>query len=87
MLLVGRLWILGHWIWKAVECFKAVLIGYPSKSMGDLVTKSNLNCTDQAQVSVENFNMWSRICFLLYFSEEYDYFLPLSEECMLIHQN
>jgi hypothetical protein len=30
-------------------------------------------------VSVENFNMWPRDCFLWYFGEECGYFWPLSE--------
>ena len=64
MLLFERMWILGLWIWKAVECFKWGLMGYPSRNMEDFVTESDLNCADLAQeVSVENFNMWPRDCF------------------------
>jgi hypothetical protein len=61
MLLFERMWIWGLWIWKAVECFKWGLMGYPGKNMEDFVTESDLNCADLAQdISVENFNMWHR---------------------------
>ena len=35
MLLFGRMWILGLWIWTLVECFKSSLMGYPSRSVED----------------------------------------------------
>ena len=59
MLSFGRMWIWGLWIWKAVECFKWGLTGYPSRNMEDFATESDLNCEDLAQVvSVEkNFSM------------------------------
>ena len=62
-------------------CFKWGLMGYPSRNMEDFVAVSDLNCADLAQeVSVKNFNMWSRDCFCGIFGEECGYFLPLSEE-------
>ena len=62
MLLFGGMWILG--LWKAVECFKLGLMGYPSRNMEDLVAEYDLSCADLAQeVSVENFRMWPRDCF------------------------
>jgi hypothetical protein len=59
MLLFERMWILGLWIWKAVECFKWGLIGHPRRNMEDFVAGSNLNCVDLAQeISKEkNFRM------------------------------
>ena len=64
MLLFGRMWILGLWIWKAVECFKRGLMGHPSRNMEDFVAGSNLNCVDLAQeISKENFRMWHKDCF------------------------
>ena len=65
MLLFGRMWILGLWIWKAVECFKWGLMGHPSRNMEDFVAGSNLNCVDLAQeISKEkNFSMWHKDCF------------------------
>jgi hypothetical protein len=58
MLLFGRMWNLGLWIWKAVECFKWGLMGHPSRNMEDFVSESDLNC---GEVSEEkNFNMWTR---------------------------
>jgi hypothetical protein len=35
MLLSTRMWVLGLWIWKAVECFKWGLMDYPSRNMED----------------------------------------------------
>jgi hypothetical protein len=49
MLLFGRMLIWGLWIWKAVECFKWGLMGYPSRNMEDFVTESDLKCADLAQ--------------------------------------
>ena len=65
MLLFERMWILGLWIWKAVECFKWGLMGHPSRNMEDFVAGSNLNCVDLAQeISKEkNFSMWHKDCF------------------------
>jgi hypothetical protein len=58
MLLFGRMWILGLWIWKAVGCFKCDLMGYPSRNMEDFDTESDLNCVELTQeVSVENVNI------------------------------
>jgi hypothetical protein len=65
MLLFGRMWILGLWIWKAVECFNWGLMGHTSRNTEDFVAESDFNCADLAQeVSEEkNFNMWPRDCF------------------------
>jgi hypothetical protein len=65
MLLFERMWILGLWIWKAVECFKWGLIGYPSRNMEYFVAGSNLVCVDLAQeISKEkNFRLWHKDCF------------------------
>ena len=65
MLLLGRMWILGLWIWKAVECFEWGLIGHLSRNMEDFVAGSDLNCIDMAQeISKEkNFRMWHKDCF------------------------
>jgi hypothetical protein len=30
-------------IWKAVECFKCGVVGYPNKNMEDFVAESDLN--------------------------------------------
>ena len=49
MLLFERMWILGFWIWKAVECFKCGLMGHPSRNMEDFVAGSDLNCIDLTQ--------------------------------------
>jgi hypothetical protein len=58
MLLFGRMQIWVLWIWKAGECFKWGLMGYPRRNMEDIVAKSDLNCADLAQeVFVANFNM------------------------------
>jgi hypothetical protein len=81
MILFGRMWILGLWIWKAVECFKWALMNYPSKNMEDFVTESDLNCTDLTQeISVENLNMWPGECFCGILVKNLATFLPLSEE-------
>ena len=63
MLLFGGMWILG--LWKAVECFKLGLMGYPSRNMEDFIAEYDLSCADLAQeISVEeNFRMWPRDCF------------------------
>ena len=65
MLLFERMWILGLWIWNAVECFKWGLMDYPSRNMEDFVAGSNLNCVDLAQeISKEkNFRIWHKDCF------------------------
>ena len=59
IVLFGRMWIWGLWTWEAVECFKWGLMNHSSRSMGDFVAESNLNCADLAQeVSVEkNFSV------------------------------
>jgi len=76
ILLLGRMWILRLWIWKSVEGFKCGLMGYLRRNMEDFVTESDLNCVDLAQeVSVENFNMWTRNYFLWHY-EEHSCFLP-----------
>jgi hypothetical protein len=57
----GRMWIWGFW--KAVECFKWGLLGYPSRNTEDFVAESDLNCESLAlEVPKENFNMWQRVC-------------------------
>jgi hypothetical protein len=65
MLLFERIWILGRWIWKAVECFKWGLMGHHSRNMEDFVAGSDLNCVDMVQeISKENnFRMWHKDCF------------------------
>ena len=56
-------------------------MGHPSRNMEDFVAESDLNCADLTQeVSVENFNIWPRDCFLWNFGGECGYFLLLSEE-------
>ena len=62
MLLFERMWILGFWIWKAVECFKWDLMGHPSRNMEDFVAGSDLNCVDLTQeISKEkNVRMWQK---------------------------
>ena len=43
------------------------LTGYLSRNMKDFVTECVLNCADLAQeISVENFNAWSRDCFVVF---------------------
>ena len=64
MFLFGRMWVLGLWIWKALECFKWGLMGYPRRNMKDFLAEYDLNCADLAQeVSEENFRMFPRDCF------------------------
>ena len=64
MLLFRRIWILGLWVWKAVECFKWGLMGYLGRKMEDFVAKGVLTCAVLAQdVSVGNLRMWPRDCF------------------------
>jgi hypothetical protein len=57
------MWIWGLWIWKAVECFKWGLMGYPSKNMKDLVAEIDLNCSELAQDGSveESFNMAQKL--------------------------
>ena len=68
MLLFERTWILGLWIWKAVECFKWGLMDHPSRNMEDFGAETDLNCVDLVQeVSAEkNVNMWPRDCFVVF---------------------
>jgi hypothetical protein len=47
MLLFGRMWILGLWIWKAMECFMG-LLSHASRNMEDFVFVSDLTCAAQA---------------------------------------
>ena len=55
MFLFGGMWILGLWIWKAVECCKWGLMDCPSRNLEDIGTEGDLNCADLAQeVSMEN---------------------------------
>jgi hypothetical protein len=65
MILFGRMWIWGFWIWKAMKCFKWGLMGYPSRNMEDFVAVSDFSCADLAQEgSVEkDVSMWPRDCF------------------------
>jgi hypothetical protein len=65
MLLFERIWILGFWIWNAVECFKCGLMDHPTGNMEDYVAGSDLNCVDLFQeISKEkNFRMWYKDCF------------------------
>jgi hypothetical protein len=63
MLLFGKMWIGGLWIWKVVECFKWGLVGHPIRNMEYFVAESNLNCADLSQdISEENFSVWYRDC-------------------------
>ena len=48
MLLLGRVWNLGLWIWKITEYFQWSLIGYPSRNTDELVVERDLNCADLA---------------------------------------
>ena len=65
-----------------MECFKWGLVSHPRRNMEVFVAGINLNCVDLIQeISKEkNFSMWHKDCFLWYFGEECDYFLPLSEK-------
>jgi len=65
MLLFERMWILGLWNWKAMECFNWGLMGHASRNMKDFVAESDLNCADLAQeVSVEkNFSTQPGDCY------------------------
>ena len=48
-------------------CLKWDLLSHPSRNMEDFVAVSDLNCADLAQeVSVENFSMWPRDCFVVF---------------------
>ena len=49
MLLSGRMWTMGFWIRKAVECFKCCLMGHPSRNMEDSGAEGDLNCEGLAQ--------------------------------------
>ena len=49
MLLFERMWILGLWIWKVVECFKWGLMGCPSRNMEGIGAESDLNFGGLAQ--------------------------------------
>jgi hypothetical protein len=44
--LFRREWILGLWIWRAMECFKWGLMGHPSRNMEDGGFENDLNCVD-----------------------------------------
>jgi hypothetical protein len=44
MFMFGRMWILGLWIWKSLECFKWGLIGQPTRNTEDSGAKGHLNC-------------------------------------------
>ena len=56
MLLFGRKWVLGLWIWKAVERFKWGLMGYLSRNAEVFVIESDLNCAGLAQEVLEEKN-------------------------------
>jgi hypothetical protein len=78
IILLGRMWIWGLWIWKAVECFKWGLMGYPSGNMEDFVIESNFECAHLAQeVTVENFSMNPRDCFYSILVKNMDGFFAL----------
>ena len=47
--LVGKMWIFGLWIVKAVESFKWGLMGYLSSKMEDSVAENYFNCADLVQ--------------------------------------
>jgi hypothetical protein len=55
MILFGGMWILGLWIWKAIECFKWDLMGHSSRNMEDIGTEDDVNCGDSSyDVLVKN---------------------------------
>jgi hypothetical protein len=68
MLLFGKMWICGLWIWKVIECFKWGLMSHPCRNMEYFVAVSDLNCRDLAQEVSEkkNFSMWHRDCFVVF---------------------
>ena len=67
MLLLRRMWIWGLCILKALERFKWGLMSFSGRNMEDFVAENDLNCAELAQeVSVENFNMWPRDCFVVF---------------------
>ena len=44
MLLFGRMWSWGIWVWNAVECLEWGFMGNPSRNMKDIVAEgSNKN--------------------------------------------
>jgi hypothetical protein len=77
MLLFVRMWIWGLQIWKAVECFKWGLMGYPGRNMEDFVTESDLNCVDLAQEVSVGSSKCGLESVLWYFGKECGYFLCL----------
>ena len=48
MILFGGMWILGLWIWKAMECFEWDLIGHPRRNMKDIRAEGDLNSGDHS---------------------------------------
>jgi hypothetical protein len=64
MLLFGRMWIWGIWVWNAVECLEWGFMGNPSRNMEDFVAKSDLNCGSLTLECLEekNFNMGLKDC-------------------------
>lgn len=78
-----RMRVQGLWIWKAVESFKWVLMGSPSRNMKDFVAEIDLNCVVLAQYGLVemNFSMHPRVFFFFwYLSEKCDCSLSLSKE-------
>jgi hypothetical protein len=62
MLLFGKIWILGIWIWKAMKCLRCGLVYHPSWNMEDFVTKGDLICSDlHHKISIE-FNRRISVC-------------------------
>jgi hypothetical protein len=52
---------------KSSGMLKWGLTGYLSRNMKDFVTECDLNCVVLAlEISVENFNTWSRDCFVVF---------------------
>jgi hypothetical protein len=62
--------------WKAVECFKWGLMGYPSRNMEDFVAESDLKCEDLRDLSREEFLYVAYRLFLWYLVKNMAAFLP-----------
>lgn len=64
MLLGSRMWALGLWITKAVECCKWVLMGLPTQNLEASGAESSVVYDGLEQKSSENNNIneWPRNC-------------------------
>ena len=66
---------------KSSGMLKWGLTGYLSRNMKDFVTECDLNCVVLTlEISVENFNMWSRDCFVVFGWKKCGYPFPSSKE-------